>query len=431
MQGNKKLTVLFAPTDSMAHVNACHGLAEEFRDRGHRVVFTMDRAFKGRLEKYGFEEYPIASGRNNSSVAVTQFITQLKHVFKLTPIQIADKFVSRAFELFFKRLRDAESQYKEIVGTVRPDIIVCDAYLGSPALTNSGIPFVYLLSSDPLFAMNDDNLPPPFLGLPLNENRDKWTEIRHNLNEMFAQLRQDYDKWLVANGAPPLPSTHPNWGLHPRSPYLNIYQTPEELDYKSQQPGAQVWRRVNGFVRDTGDTFVIPEPLSRKSGKLCLLSLGSMGCAHLDLMVRLTRVLGKSKHRFIVNKGPLHDKYDLPDNMWGAPYLPQTALLPLMDLVITHGGNGTVNECFYYGVPVLAMPLYGDQYDTAQRVRESGLGLRLNPFHCTDAELLGTVDDMVNDVELGRRMKAIGERLRAANDKRVIADIIEDIVSKK
>jgi len=53
---SKSLTVLFAPLDGHGHINACHGLAEELRERGHRVVFTIDNVFKGRLKQYGFEE---------------------------------------------------------------------------------------------------------------------------------------------------------------------------------------------------------------------------------------------------------------------------------------------------------------------------------------------------------------------------------------
>ncbi|CAG2118993.1 unnamed protein product, partial [Medioppia subpectinata] len=48
--------------------------------------------------------------------------------------------------------------------------------------------------------------------------------------------------------------------------------------------------------------------------------------------------------------GPLHDEYSLTDNMWGEGSVPQIQVLPLVDLVITHGGNNTVTETFYFGI---------------------------------------------------------------------------------
>ncbi len=48
------------------------------------------------------------------------------------------------------------------------------------------------------------------------------------------------------------------------------------------------------------------------------LSLGSLGSADVELMQRLIDVLGRTPHRYIVSKGPLHDTFDLPSNMWGA-----------------------------------------------------------------------------------------------------------------
>jgi len=205
---------------------------------------------------------------------------------------------------------------------------------------------------------------------------------------------------------------------------------PKELDYEELQPLPSKWKRVDSFVRTTNHTFSLPESLSSRSGKLVFLSMGSFGCANLPLMTRLTEILGKSKHRFIVAKGPLHEKYELPDNMFGQRFLPQTAVLPLVDLVITHGGNNTVTETFFFGKPMLVLPLFGDQFDNAQRIQETGLGLRLNPFYCSEYELLDAVDKLVNDKCLAEKMRSIGVRIRKSDDKKIISDLIEEIVNK-
>ena len=89
-------------------------------------------------------------------------------------------------------------------------------------------------------------------------------------------------------------------------------------------------------------------------------------------------------HRFIVSKGPQAELYELADNMWGEEFVPQPAILPLVDLVITHAGNNTTTECFHHGKPMIAMPVFWDQHDNAQRVDETGFGVRLDTYAFTD-----------------------------------------------
>ena len=108
-------------------------------------------------------------------------------------------------------------------------------------------------------------------------------------------------------------------------------------------------------------------------------------------------------------------------------FVPQTAVLPQVDLVICHGGNNTVTEAFYFGKPILVLPLFMDQYDNGQRIEETGLGLRLDTFHCSDDQILNAVDRLVSDQELATRMSQIGERIRSSDDKQVVSDLIERI----
>lgn len=92
--------------------------------------------------------------------------------------------------------------------------------------------------------------------------------------------------------------------------------------------------------------------------------------------------------------------------------MPQTKVLPLVDLVITHAGNNSFVESLYFGKPMIAMPLFADQLDNAQRLAETGLGLRMNPYKCTKEEVTEGIEKLINDGNLKQKYKVISERKR-------------------
>jgi len=144
-------------------------------------------------------------------------------------------------------------------------------------------------------------------------------------------------------------------------------------------------------------------------------------------MQRLVDVLGRTDHRVIVSKGPLADEITLHDNMTGEGFLPQPAILPQVDLVITHGGNNTVVECFHHGKPMVVLPLFWDQVDNAQRVDETGFGRRLATYDFRDEELTGAVDALLADGGLHSRMRSIAARIRSTAGTARAADLIERV----
>jgi UDP:flavonoid glycosyltransferase YjiC (YdhE family) len=138
-------------------------------------------------------------------------------------------------------------------------------------------------------------------------------------------------------------------------------------------------------------------------------------------------VLSRTKHRYIVSKGPRADEFALADNMWGDARLPQTSILSEVDLVITHGGNNTVTEALHFGKPMVVLPLFWDQYDNAQRMQELTYGVRLPTYDFEDDELIGAVDGLIADEVLRSSLDGLGERIRDQEGTKVAADLIEDL----
>jgi MGT family glycosyltransferase len=236
---------------------------------------------------------------------------------------------------------------------------------------------------------------------------------------------EDFNAWVQEQGAPPLPELD---FMH-ESDHANLYVFPEELDYLDARPLGPTWHRIDSSVRTTDGDFEIPESLRERpeGSALVYLSLGSLGSADVDLMKRLVEVLGATPHRYIVSKGPQHAEYDLADNMWGQEFLPQTSLIPLVDLVITHGGNNTTTEALHFGKPMVLLPLFWDQYDNAQRMDELGFGRRLKTYEFTDAELVDAVNGLLGDAALRARLTSVGESIRARGGKERAADLIEEV----
>ncbi|MGZ4706851.1 MAG: glycosyltransferase [Acidimicrobiales bacterium] len=66
-----------------------------------------------------------------------------------------------------------------------------------------------------------------------------------------------------------------------------------------------------------------------------------------------------------------------PANVVVRRFVPQDGILPWCDVVVAHGGAGTVLGALAAGVPLLVLPRGADQWSNADRVVAAGAGLRL------------------------------------------------------
>ena len=267
------------------------------------------------------------------------------------------------------------------------------------------------MSCNPL-EMPDPDLPPVFSGLPAAD-RSGWEAFRAE----YERTPPDDVEGRSTSGRRRRARRrcHDLRFIH-QSPDLNLYLYPEEADYRraaAARPDlAPARARACAGPRCE---FEIPENLRDREGSLIYLSLGSLASADVPLMERLVEALADVPHRFIVSKGPQAELYELADNMWGEEFVPQPAILPLVDLVITHGGNNTTTECFHHGKPMIAMPVFWDQHDNAQRVDETGLRraprhLRASPTsRCADAIDRLLADDGLQAADGRHRPAAAGE----------------------
>jgi UDP:flavonoid glycosyltransferase YjiC (YdhE family) len=73
----------------------------------------------------------------------------------------------------------------------------------------------------------------------------------------------------------------------------------------------------------------------------------------------------------------------LPANVHVEPFVDQAALMPLVDLVVHHGGSGTVLAALAQGVPQLLLPKGADQFLNADLVASAGLAPVLEPAAAT------------------------------------------------
>ncbi len=248
-----------------------------------------------------------------------------------------------------EQLADAlvfDAAIKEATELYKPDLFYVDNEL-MPAVYYSGVPWVRSISIHPLFFYEGEEvLPPGGGGLGMDSDSSTWAE--------WTELRRNWHKSTTFND--PIEEAgyarYPN-DSYPQNSILTVYACPEELNYGPFR--ALPWFNLEVFnpPKDEGlkpltelgvpQSFLSDDIGGRFSGHLIYASLGSMGSVDLDLMERLISALSTSPHKYIISTGPRHEQLlggkPLPANMWGGPFLPQTSIIPHVEIVITHGGK--------------------------------------------------------------------------------------------
>ena len=164
----KKLKVLFASMEGIGHINACISLGQALLRAGHQVLFTLSEPWRPRMEALGFEfvslPHEIIAGVDNPMKFIAENMVKTKAISDILPL---DRITGKKSE--FARLIElsiqTDAKLPPAIDQVRPDVIVCDMFMTMPSIVNSGIPWVWVWSGNPLYLYgNDYDLPTFRLG---------------------------------------------------------------------------------------------------------------------------------------------------------------------------------------------------------------------------------------------------------------------------
>jgi UDP:flavonoid glycosyltransferase YjiC (YdhE family) len=105
---------------------------------------------------------------------------------------------------------------------------------------------------------------------------------------------------------------------------------------------------------------------------------------------------------------PVAELGDLPASVHAVQYLPQSLVLPHVDLMVSQGGAGGSVGALVYGLPHLALPQTAQsQIGVANRIHELGIGRRLDADEQTTDAIRAAANRLLSDNDYARRAEAL------------------------
>jgi UDP:flavonoid glycosyltransferase YjiC (YdhE family) len=272
----------------------------------------------------------------------------------------------------------AAVETRPVVRSFAPDVAVSDVLTPAPALAAEleGVPVATLVPhvhpdlapGFPAYAVGA-RLPRTFLG------RAMWRAFDPVVARGVQQGRREYNDCRARLGLGPLPWLHTGM-----SRSLTLVATLPQLEYPRDWPS---WLRVVGpLMWEPPGERVSPPP---GSGPVVLVAPSTAQDPEHRLLRAALAGLASEPVRVIAtyNGREPSPPVAVPANAVLVPWLSYSQTMPLCDLVIAHGGHGTLMRALACGCPVVLSPAGGDMAENAARVDWAGLGVRLPLRFCT------------------------------------------------
>ncbi|XP_034474568.1 UDP-glucuronosyltransferase 1-8 [Drosophila innubila] len=157
-------------------------------------------------------------------------------------------------------------------------------------------------------------------------------------------------------------------------------------------------------VKDKADPLPkdIAEFLDNAEHGGILLSLGSNikgTSVKPELVQSMFKTLSSLKQRVIWKWDDLENTPGKSANILYKKWLPQDDILahPKIKLFITHAGKGGITEAQYHGVPMVALPVFGDQITNADSMQSSGYGITLDLLQLNEENFKSTIHEVLQN----------------------------------
>ena len=258
------------------------------------------------------------------------------------------------------------------------DVVVSDILTQAPALAaeRAGVRWATLIPH--VYPVHEPGL--PFFGfgaMPARTRpgREFWRRALPVLIGGLEQGRADLNLSRALVGLPATERLH--GGI---SPELALVGTFPQLEYPRRWPAHAIVTGPMGFelpfddveLPDGEEPLVLVAPSTAQDPDCRLLRVALEALAEEPVRVIATT----NRHR------PAKPLPAAPANAVLVDWLSYSQVMAVADLVICHGGHGTVARALGAGVPVLCCPAGGDMVENGARVQWAGAGLTL-PWRLT------------------------------------------------
>ena len=259
-----------------------------------------------------------------------------------------------------------------LVGDVAPDVIVADILTLAPALAGEleGVAVATLIPHvDPRLAPGSAPYSCGARAPRTRAGRMLWHGADPLLAAGLRRGRRELNETRARLGLPALERVH--GGI---SEALCLVGTFPQLEYPRPSRadthivGPLLWEPPSGDVElPLGEEpLVLVAPSTSQDGEHRLLRAALAGLADLPVRVLATW-----------NRRPPDPPIDVPCNARLVEWVSYARTMPACDIVVCHGGHGTVARALASGCAVVAVPAGGDMNENAARVDWAGVGVRL------------------------------------------------------
>ena len=418
------MRVLLVSPDYASHYLPLSGLGQALARRGHDVVVATGPALAGRVSGDGFDHRELVLGpASNPGLArkaaqadgaahLRAFLAATRRGMIATLRLQAE---ARQRDLLWEPAAVTE-RLGEIVADVSPTLVVSDqlAFGATLALRALEQPHVSFHPGHPAAIPGPGEL----YGFPSHRPEQFRADARElaELRRLCAKVSERFTRTFNDTLRQLNPRAEPvATALSATSPLLTLLNYPVQLAGQRRALLPRSARFVGASVRRGGQ---LSDGLAtllevEDSRPRIYVSLGSFLSARSDVLQRIVSAFRTLPVRLVVASGvtPRSAFGAIPPDWHVASYLPQPEVLRSCDLAICHGGNNTVTEALWAGVPLLVCPFSTDQFAGAEDVRRAGLGDVFDPNAAAPEEIADRALGVLAGLE-PRRAAALGVVLR-------------------
>lgn len=353
-----KFKILILPfSHTLSHLSRPLDISKRLKLNGHKVLFGADSPKHIFIETEGFIVQPLfepdpdllfSNIRNNK----LRFISN----------DTIEKMIASDMEL---------------IRQVKPDLILSDGRFSAPVSAQlCGVKHVGIVNASSTAYRSIPYLPveklPFYKGLKKMGGTGAlhWTALKFeqavfdNVMNIFKRLSRKYRLKKTITATNCLEGT--DLTLIADVPqYFPTKNLPENYHYI----GPLTWKPSG---------LVLPEwwPPIKNKEKLIYISMGTTGLG--DFFSMVFNLFKDMNYKIIMTTGgQADDVKTLPGRMYVEPFIDGDKVMEVADLVICHGGNGTIYQALSHGRPVIGIPTIPDQSYNMRMVERLGLGVSI------------------------------------------------------